>query len=157
MRRFRFLGFYVAGLVALIGLTLWAVSMKRLAADAGTPQEQEIGTAAPSAPEGRSRPRHSHRALPHAGHSLARVVRHAGAAKPRSMWPTQIGVSADHAAVVRTGAGCAADLPWGGGCSCASEPTRQQVDEPSEDALPIDAQAVVPVLLGNPRPQAPIS
>ena len=49
MRRFRLLGFYVAGLVALIGLTVWAVSMKRLAADAGTPQEQEIGTAAPPA------------------------------------------------------------------------------------------------------------
>jgi hypothetical protein len=44
MRRFRLLGFYVAGLVALIGLTVWAVSMTRLA---GTPQEQEIGTAAP--------------------------------------------------------------------------------------------------------------
>ena len=49
MRRFRLLGFYVAGLVALIGLTVWAVSMRRLAADAGTPQAQEIGTEAPSA------------------------------------------------------------------------------------------------------------
>ena len=49
MRRFRFLGFYVAGLVALIGLTVGAVSMKRLAADAGTSQEQEIGAAAPPA------------------------------------------------------------------------------------------------------------
>jgi amicyanin len=49
MRRFRLLGFYVAGLVALIGLTVWAVSMRRLAADAGTPQAREIGTEAPSA------------------------------------------------------------------------------------------------------------
>jgi amicyanin len=49
MRRFRLLGFYEAGLVALIGLTVWAVSMRRLAADAGTPQAREFGTEASSA------------------------------------------------------------------------------------------------------------
>jgi amicyanin len=54
MRRFHLLGFYVAGLVALIGLTVWAVSLRRLEADAGTPQAQEIGTKAPSA-RGRAR------------------------------------------------------------------------------------------------------
>ncbi len=54
MQRFRLLRFYVAGLVALIGLTAWAVSMRRLAADAGTPQTHEIGTEAPSA-RGRAR------------------------------------------------------------------------------------------------------
>jgi amicyanin len=50
MRRFLLLGFYEAGLVALIGLTVWAVSMRRLAADAGTPQAREIGTETLSAP-----------------------------------------------------------------------------------------------------------
>jgi hypothetical protein len=49
MRRFRLLGFYVTGLAVLIGLTVWAVSMKRLAADAGTAQEQEKGASAPPA------------------------------------------------------------------------------------------------------------
>jgi plastocyanin len=49
MRRFRLLGLYVAGLVALIGLTVWAVSTRRLAADAGAPPAQEIGTEAPAA------------------------------------------------------------------------------------------------------------
>jgi amicyanin len=49
MRRFRLVGFYVAGLVAVIGLAVGAVSMKRLAADAGTPQTQETGAEAPPA------------------------------------------------------------------------------------------------------------
>jgi amicyanin len=49
MRRFRLLGFYLVGLVALIGLAVWAVSMRRLAAGAGTPQAREIGTEAPPA------------------------------------------------------------------------------------------------------------
>jgi amicyanin len=49
MRRFRLLGFYVAGLVALIALTVWAVSMRRLAVGEGPPQAQEIGTEAPPA------------------------------------------------------------------------------------------------------------
>jgi plastocyanin len=49
MRRFRLVGFYVAGLVAVIGLAVGAVSARRLAADAGTPQAQEIRTDAPSA------------------------------------------------------------------------------------------------------------
>jgi amicyanin len=49
MRRFRLLGFYVAGLAALIGLAVWAVSIRRLAADAGAPQAREISPEAPSA------------------------------------------------------------------------------------------------------------
>lgn len=37
----------------------------------------------------------------------------------------------------------------------ASDSAAHQVDEPAEDALPVGAQAVVLVLIGNPRPQAP--
>ena len=37
MQRFRLLGFYVAGVVAVVGLAVWGVSMRRTAADAGTP------------------------------------------------------------------------------------------------------------------------
>ena len=48
MQRFRLLGYYVAGLVAIIGLTVWGVSMRRAATDAGTPQPRESGTEAPS-------------------------------------------------------------------------------------------------------------
>jgi amicyanin len=50
MKRFRLLGFYVAGLVALIGLTVWGISMRRVSIDAGTAQAQESGTGTPSAP-----------------------------------------------------------------------------------------------------------
>ena len=49
MQRFRLLGFYVAGLVALIGLTVCGVSMRRAATDAGMRQARERGTEAPSA------------------------------------------------------------------------------------------------------------
>jgi hypothetical protein len=38
MQRFRLLGFYVAGVLAVICLTVWGVSMRRTASDAGTPQ-----------------------------------------------------------------------------------------------------------------------
>jgi plastocyanin len=41
--------FYVAGLVAVIGLTVWGVSLRRAATGAGTPQARESGTEAPSA------------------------------------------------------------------------------------------------------------
>jgi amicyanin len=49
MQRFRLLGFYVVGLVALIGLTVWGVSMRRAAPGVGAPQAPESGTEAPSA------------------------------------------------------------------------------------------------------------
>ena len=39
MNRFRLLGFYVVGIVAVIGLAVWGVAMTRTAADAGTPAE----------------------------------------------------------------------------------------------------------------------
>jgi plastocyanin len=38
MQRFRLLGFYVAGLVALIGLTVGELSTRRAATNTGTPQ-----------------------------------------------------------------------------------------------------------------------
>jgi hypothetical protein len=37
MQRFRLLGFYVVGVVSLIGLAVWGVSLRRTAADAGPP------------------------------------------------------------------------------------------------------------------------
>jgi amicyanin len=49
MQRFRLLGLYVAGLVALIGLTVWGVSLRRAVADAGTSQARARGTGATSA------------------------------------------------------------------------------------------------------------
>jgi hypothetical protein len=48
MQRFRLLGFYVVGLVAVIGLAVLGVSMKRTAADAGTPPASEAGPESPS-------------------------------------------------------------------------------------------------------------
>jgi plastocyanin len=50
MHRFRLLRFYVAALVALIALTVWGVSLRRAATDAGTPQGQAPGTETQSAP-----------------------------------------------------------------------------------------------------------
>src|SRR5262249_54977567 len=41
------------------------------------------------------------------------------------------------------------------GCELESGQTSNQVDETAEDALPIGAQAIVLVLIGNPWPQAP--
>jgi plastocyanin len=38
MQRFRLLGYYVVGIVAVVCLTVWRVSMRRTTADAGTPQ-----------------------------------------------------------------------------------------------------------------------
>jgi hypothetical protein len=49
MRRFRLLGFYVAGLVFLIALTVWGVSLRRAGTDVGTSQPRQSGTQAPSA------------------------------------------------------------------------------------------------------------
>jgi plastocyanin len=49
MRRFRLLGFYVAGLLGLIGLTVGAVSLRRLATDASATPAQESGAEAASA------------------------------------------------------------------------------------------------------------
>jgi amicyanin len=51
MQRFRLLGFYVAGLVAVIGLTVWGVSMRRAATGARMPQVQGSGTVASSVPD----------------------------------------------------------------------------------------------------------
>jgi amicyanin len=48
MQRFRLLGFYVAGLVALIGLAVWDVSTRRAVTDAGTPQVPSARNAEPS-------------------------------------------------------------------------------------------------------------
>jgi amicyanin len=48
MQRFRLLGFYAAGLVAMIGLTVWGVSMRRATTDAGMLQARQSGTEAPS-------------------------------------------------------------------------------------------------------------
>jgi plastocyanin len=47
MHRFRLLGFYVTGLVIMIGLTVWGVSMRR-AAPAAAPQGREHAIGAPS-------------------------------------------------------------------------------------------------------------
>jgi amicyanin len=47
MQRFRLLGFYVAGLVAMVGLTVGGLSTRRAATDAGTPQARESGPEAP--------------------------------------------------------------------------------------------------------------
>jgi len=41
MRRFRLLGFYVAGVVAIVGLAIGAVSMRRTMAEAETPRARE--------------------------------------------------------------------------------------------------------------------
>jgi amicyanin len=56
MQRFRLVGFYVAGLVALIGLTVWGVSLRRAATDAGTPPARASGTESPSARNAGSSP-----------------------------------------------------------------------------------------------------
>jgi amicyanin len=49
MRRFRLLQIYVAGVVALIGLTVWGVSMRRAATEEGTSQVPAKSTETPSA------------------------------------------------------------------------------------------------------------
>ena len=48
MHRFRLLGFYVVGVVAVVGLAVWGVSLRRTAADAGAPQASAAGPVAPS-------------------------------------------------------------------------------------------------------------
>jgi amicyanin len=48
MRRFRLLGFYVTGLVAVIGVTVWGVSARRAATDPGTSEAR--GGAAETTP-----------------------------------------------------------------------------------------------------------
>jgi amicyanin len=48
MRRFRLLGFYTAGLVALVVLAVGGVSMRRAATDAGTPQVPSARGAEPA-------------------------------------------------------------------------------------------------------------
>jgi len=48
MKRFRLLGFYVVGIVAVIGLAVWGVAMKRTAAEAGTPSAPEAAPIAPA-------------------------------------------------------------------------------------------------------------
>jgi amicyanin len=47
MQRFRLLGFYVSGLVAVIGLTVWGVSMRRATTDPETRQPVESAVASP--------------------------------------------------------------------------------------------------------------
>jgi plastocyanin len=49
MRRFRLLGFYVAGLVFLIGLAVSGVSLQPAGTDAAPPEVRRGGAAAPSA------------------------------------------------------------------------------------------------------------
>jgi amicyanin len=49
MHRFRLLGFYVAGLVALIGLALAGVSLRRAATEASEPAAPPAGSAGPLA------------------------------------------------------------------------------------------------------------
>jgi multidrug resistance efflux pump len=48
MQRFRLLGFYVVGVVAVVGLTVWGIAVRRTAADAGAPRASEVGTVVPS-------------------------------------------------------------------------------------------------------------
>jgi|GEM_PF-6626395 len=48
MKRFRLLGFYVVGIVAVIGLAVWGVTMRRTAADVGTPAASEAGPIPPA-------------------------------------------------------------------------------------------------------------
>jgi hypothetical protein len=43
MQRFRLLRFYVVGVVAVVVFAVWGVSMRRTAADAGTPQAPQAG------------------------------------------------------------------------------------------------------------------
>jgi amicyanin len=50
MQRFRLLGFYVAGLVAMIGLAVGGVTARRAGTEVGTPQARQGGTEVPSAP-----------------------------------------------------------------------------------------------------------
>jgi hypothetical protein len=53
VQRFRVLGFYVAGVVVIVGLTIGGVSIRRSAAEAETPQasdEQPVAMSIP-APE----------------------------------------------------------------------------------------------------------
>jgi plastocyanin len=48
MHRFRLLSFYVAGVAAVIGLTIWGASMRRSEAERGAVQASTGGTGAPS-------------------------------------------------------------------------------------------------------------
>jgi amicyanin len=48
MQRFRLLGFYVAGVVTLIGVAVGGVSLRRAVADGGTPQAPSARGAEPS-------------------------------------------------------------------------------------------------------------
>jgi hypothetical protein len=49
MHRFRLLGFYVVGIVAMVGLTIGGVSMRRSADDHGARESSEKETVAPTA------------------------------------------------------------------------------------------------------------
>jgi plastocyanin len=48
MQRFRLLGFYVVGVVALVGLAVWGVSLRRTTAGAATSRESAGGEVSPS-------------------------------------------------------------------------------------------------------------
>ena len=48
MHRFRLLGFYVAGIVVVVGLTIGGVSMRRTADDHGTREAPAEETVAPN-------------------------------------------------------------------------------------------------------------
>jgi plastocyanin len=52
MQRFRLLGYYVVGLTAVVGLAVWGVSMRRIAADSRSPQPSVGGTIGPTATTG---------------------------------------------------------------------------------------------------------
>jgi plastocyanin len=53
VQRFRLLSYYVAGIAVVVGLAVWGVSMRRAAADAGTPQASasEGGGSSTGSPE----------------------------------------------------------------------------------------------------------
>jgi plastocyanin len=51
------LRFYVTGVVAVIGLVVWEISMRRAPIEVGPSQAQEGGTEAPSAQNARASPR----------------------------------------------------------------------------------------------------
>ena len=48
MQRFRLLGFYVVGIVAVVGLAIWGVSMRRSAAETEAPPASANRTVAPA-------------------------------------------------------------------------------------------------------------
>jgi hypothetical protein len=48
MQRFRLLGFYLVGVVAVIGLAVWGISLRRTAADAPPPFAADASQGSPT-------------------------------------------------------------------------------------------------------------